>query len=1033
VKTILVLVAVLVIPAAAYAQQTASIVGTVRDASGAVIPGVTVEASSPVLIEKARSAVTNTTGQYSIDELRPGIYTVTFTLSGFNTYKREGIELTGSFIATVNADMKVGGVSETITVSGEAPVVDVTSSKSQETINGETVANLPTSHQYGSLVALVPAINVQGGNEVGGAGGNIFNVFQIHGGRRNEGQVLVDGMSAGYQGMGVSSYVTEIGNAQEVNFSLAGGLGEATTGGPQLNIVGKQGGNMFAGSFFITGTGSAFQGNNIDAALKAKGFQQANSVAKSWDINPSGGGPIVKDKLWFFATYRYQANDQNVANMFVNLNAGNNNAWTYLPADGKDGRPLEQAVDDGRWKNGSIRLTWQPNAKNKVSYWTDVQYICQHCIQGGDSSGLTFGGMISSPEALQRVENRPNQMTQIAWSSPVTSRLLLEGNAQIGPYFWWGGSQKNSYDPVTIPVQDDGGNGSIPGINYRSSNWSDHTGFTNIFQGSASYVTGAHSAKFGVRYHANDSTFPKNFYNNYQLKYNFNNGVPYQLTMYADQGSDQHQHQGIFAMYAQDRWTLGRLTLQGGLRFEHLRDSFAQQQMGPNRFLPQALIFPATDGPLNHKDLQPRFGASYDVFGNGKTAAKFFIGEYVTTVNTVDEWLHYSPAGAQKFISSVTRNWNPSLPVGDPNYFTPQCDLLNQAANGDCGPGNPFFGQTVALPYQIDPAATTGWNTREHSWDLMLGVTQQLAPRVSLEVAFNHRSWGNLTTTINRDLTPADFNPFIVNVPNDPKLPGGGGYPLTFYEITPAKYNQYNNLLTLADNAGGITNTYKGVDINVNARFQSVVLQGGISTGNVIEDDCGVVHQHPETYISAYLGGGTLDAFSQFFPVGIPGQWPQAFCHRESGWTTNIKGLATYTVPKIDVLLSGTLHSVPFAGSNFPAVTSQSLSGLSGLLFFQTSLGRPFSGVNPLEFFNIVKPGALYGDRITGIDLRIGKNLRYGRTRTLIALDIFNLANSNAADVYQLSYGVVAANPAFLNPLSVTQARLFKISAQFDF
>ena len=492
----------------------------------------------------------------------------------------------------------------------------------------------------------------------------------------------------------------------------------------------------------------------------------------------------------------------------------------------------------------------------------------------------------------------------------------------------------------------------------------------------------------------------------------------------------------MVALYAQDRWTLRRLTLQGGLRFERLADSFDQQQMGPNILVPTAIVFPASKGPLDHKDLQPRFGASYDVFGNGKTAAKFFMGQYVTTVNTVDEWLHYSPAGALSFVSSdANRSW------GDNNNdYVVNCDILNPGAQSPattgsidtCGPGNSSFLKTVS-PYQIDPAATTGWNTREHSWDLMAGITQQIAPRVSVEVAFNHRSWGNLTTVINRALTPADFNPFIVNVPNDPKLPGGGGYPLTFYEISPAKFNQFDNLFTLADNAGGATNSYKGVDFNVNARFKEVVIQGGFSTGNVIEDDCGVVHQHPETFISAYLGGGTLDAFYNFLPVGVPGQWPQSFCHRESGWQTNVKALATYNVPKLDLLLSGTVHSQAFAGSNFPAVSSQSLSGLQGLLFFQTNLGRPFSGALPFQFFNIVEPGKMYGDRITGVDFRVGKNLRFGRTRTLIALDIFNLGNSNATDVYQLSYGVITPNPSYLNPLSITQARLFRISAQFDF
>ena len=426
----IVLLSVVLVPVSAYAQ--ASIVGTVRDSSGGVVPGVTVEASSPALIEKTRSVVTSATGQYAIEDLRPGVYTVTFSLSSFTTVKRQGIELTGTFAATVNAEMKVGGVSETVTVSGESPVVDVTSSRTQEVINGDTVAALPTSRQYGALVSLVPAINVQG-NDVGGAQGNIFQVFQIHGGRRNEGQVQVDGMSAGYQGMGVSSYVTEIGNSQEVVFSLAGGLGEAVTGGPQMNIIGKQGGNMFAGSFFITGTGSSLQGTNLTPELKAKGLTTAQSLAKAWDINPSFGGPIARDKLWFFGTYRYQSNDQNVASMWTNLNAGDNTKWTYLPADGQNGRPLQVPIDDGRWKNGSLRLTYQPTPKNKINFWTDYQRICQHCIQGGSSSGLTFAGVIASPEALQKVENRPNTMTQISWTSPITPACCSKPALNWGP------------------------------------------------------------------------------------------------------------------------------------------------------------------------------------------------------------------------------------------------------------------------------------------------------------------------------------------------------------------------------------------------------------------------------------------------------------------------------------------------------------------------------------------------------------------------------------------------------------------------
>jgi hypothetical protein len=1001
-----VFVSLAIAPAAAFAQ--ASIAGSVRDNSGAVMPGVTVEASSPALIEKARSVITSGTGQYAIVDLRPGTYTVTFTLPGFNTVKREGIELTGNFVASVNVDMRVGALEETITVSGEAPTVDVTSSKRQQTISGDVIAAIPSSRQYFGLTTLVPALNIQG-NDIGGASGPIFSVFQIHGGRRNEGQVLVDGLSMGFQGMGVSFYVPEVGTAQEVTFSLSGGLGEAPTGGPQMNIVPKAGGNTFSGSLFVTGANGAMQGDNITQEIRDAGLTGRNELKKLWEVNPALGGPIRRDRLWFYGTFRHQGNRQLVAGMFENRNAGDPTKWTYDPD------PSRQAVDDGTWKNGSLRLTWQATPRNKFNVWWDEQSVCQHCVGGGSRTGLVFAGGIQSPEAHGRTEGFPQRMAQATWSSPASNRMLLEASLGLGPDIQFGGLQKNPYDKTLIRVTDQGG--AIPNLAYRAAFWSRPRGLTRVMQGSLSYVTGSHNAKFGGRYHYNDS-LGVNFYNDSQLSYTFLNGSPTQLTMFGNHDVRQLVTQGMASLYAQDQWTRGRLTLQGGLRFEHLSAEFPDQQIGPNVLIPVAIQFPARDSGVGVKDIMPRVGAAYDLFGNGRTAIKVSLGRYVTPTNSTEAY-----AGGQNPINRVATTTNRSWTDRNVN-FVPDCDLLNPALNGECGPwSNQNFGKEV-FTTTYDPDLLTGWNKREYSWDWTTTVSQQLAPRVSLELSYARRVWGNFQVTDNRAVGPADFDPFTIAVAQDPRLPDGGGYSLQFYDINPAKFGQFDNFITFSDNYGKQTYHFNGIDLNVNARFPfALTVQGGFSTGNMTEDDCEVGEKLPEIYVLPG-SGGTLSAVQSI------AQWSRTYCHRESGYLTNVKALATYTVPKIDVLISGTIQSKPYVGSNFPSVASQSIPANSvtpnGLI--APSLGRPLAGGAPVTLLGLVKPGDKYGDRLNQVDLRFGKLLRFSGTRTLVALDLFNAFNTNTTDVYQTFYG-----PTYLNPASIMAARLLKISAQFDF
>src|SRR5262245_58258693 len=252
VRILTLLALIVLIPTIVSAQ--AVIAGTVRDSSGAVLPGVTVEATSPALIEKVRTAVTDGTGQYRIEDLRPGLYTITCTLQGFNTFKREAIELTGQFVATINVELKVGSLSETITVAGESPIVNIQSARREMTLNNDVLKAIPTARNYAAMVSIARGVNT---NASGVATTTAPTQFPIHWGRNNEGRVLIDGLNVGNPpgGNQPTSVIVDVGNAQQVTFTTAGGLGESETAGLVMNVVPKTGGNSTTGSVAYGGTG----------------------------------------------------------------------------------------------------------------------------------------------------------------------------------------------------------------------------------------------------------------------------------------------------------------------------------------------------------------------------------------------------------------------------------------------------------------------------------------------------------------------------------------------------------------------------------------------------------------------------------------------------------------------------------------------------------------------------------------------------------------------------------------------------------
>ncbi len=1009
-RRVLLALVLLLLPAAAFAQAT--IAGTVRDSSGAVLPGVTVEVSSPALIEKVRTAVTDSTGQYRVEDLRPGTYAVTFTLAGFSTLKREGVELSGVFTATINADLKVGAVAETITVTGETPIVDVQSARREMTVNNDVVRAIPNTRNYNSMVFLVPGVTTNV-NDV--TTGIVTTQFPIHGGRNNEGRLAIDGLNVVNPPGGGQppTYIADVGNAQEVSFVTNGGLGESETAGLVMNLIPKTGGNRVSGSIFFSGTGEKLESDNLTQALKDQGLQAATPTNKVYDLNGSVGGPIRKDKIWYFANARTQGSTKIIANIFYNNNAGDPTKWTYSP---DLNRPQ---FTDRTWENGDIRITWQATPRNKITGFWDEQVVCRAC--DGTTYGITDPPRIT-PEAGGLSQYKPLRVTQLSWSSPATSRLLFE--AGLGTtYYGWGNFERDpnpTHDLIRMSEQCTRGcaaNGGIPSIVYRSQDYAlNYTG-AYAWKSSASYITGAHSMKVGYQgtYMTDDRTW---FTNSQNLAYRVDNGVPNQLTELISPWVN-NARASWHAVFAQEQWTAGRLSLQGALRYDHAGSWFPAQQEGPSRFLPTPMIFPETKGVDSYNDITPRFGAAYDVFGNGRTAIRANIGKYLEGVGVQLNYANSNPTlrvptSTGPFqTQGVTRTWT------DANgNWTPDCNLLNpsaqdlRATGGDfCGQmSNVQFGQPV-LTNNYDPALLHGWGVRASDWNLGVSVQQQIASRASVEIAYSRRWYQGFTVTDNQLVTAADYSPYSVTAPADPRLPGGGGYVVSgLYDVSPTRSGQFSNLITNSTGYGDEYQYFNGLDVTVNARMRNgLTVQGGTSTGKTVADACGVRANLPE--LSVGIGAGL--ATSTVSPTS-------PYCHVDYGWLTQFRGLATYTVPKIDVQFSGVMQSKPGAllAANY-AVTAATVA---------QSLGRLPSGNVPNVTINLVTPGSMYGDRINQLDFRAAKILRFGRTKTMIGVDMYNALNSSAILTYNNTYA--GPTGTWLQPNSILTGRMTRISAE---
>jgi hypothetical protein len=784
-----VVIAVTAVSTAAQAQS--AIAGIVRDTSGAVLPGVTAEATSPALIEKVRTVVSDEQGQYRIADVRPGTYVVTFTLPGFTTVRREGIVLEANFTANVSVELRVGAIEETVTVSGAAPVVDVQTTQKRAVLNRELLESLPTGDRSFSTNT-VPAILRAA--DVGGASQMSHNGMTAYGLTANS-DILVDGMSI-VSGRGSPGFYLNVDAAEESVYQIGGGSAEASTGGVIVNMIPRQGGNKVSGNVITILTNQSLQGSNYSDDLAKRGLITPASLSEQWDFNASVGGPIIRDRLWFFVSHRHWGVNNYVAD-------------TFNP-DGS------QAKEDNYIFAFTGRLTYQLTPKNKIT----ALYDRMHKNQG--HRDLAAG---VSPEATRFSYTPLPVAAQAKWTSTVTNSMLVEAGLSANLHRTW----QKYREEVDVATCFTAFLLCAPGTDYgdiakqdllRGTSWNAHAaGEEKLmipayhFVSSVSYITGAHALKTGFQLNSGYQSRQVPRLNG-DLVQQYRNGVPDSVLVNNTPNWSEELNSGTrtnldydIGVFLQDSWTMRRLTLSPGVRVDLLANSFPEQRVQAGRFV-AARNFPAVPNIINWKDWSPRVGAAYDLFGNGKTALKANVGKYVQLEQS-ETALRYNPLVS----TTDSRTWRDTN--GD--------DIAQESEIG------PSTNATFGVRRNVNPDPEL---KRPYTWLSSVGVQRELWSGASLSVTYNRRDFRRLFITDNLPLSLADYT--LVTVAD----PRGNGQTLPVYNLNVAKRGLLDELDTNSDSN---KRTYTGVDASVSSRFgRGGTMMVGTSTGRLLGVNCQV-------------------------------------------------------------------------------------------------------------------------------------------------------------------------------------------------
>jgi carboxypeptidase family protein len=1027
----------LALPATARAQS--AFAGVVKDATGAVLPGVTVEASSPALIEKVRSVTTDANGLYRIENLRPGTYTITFNLPGFSAVKRDGVELPSNFTSTINADLKVGAMEETVTVSGQSPVVDVQSNSKAQVLSREVLDAVPTAHTIQGVGQLVVGVTLTA-PDVGGSQAMQQTYFTVHGLGAAQTSLMMDGMIInGLQGDGaIQTYTNDAGN-QEMVYQTGGGTVDSPTGGVKINMIPREGGNRISGSLFQGYETSKMQGNNLSDFLAANGVKTVDKIGTYNDTNATFGGPVMKDKLWYFGSVRFFIVNKPIANTYISDGTKAGILTCANALAGRGGTLCPQGTDDQHQYSGLARFTWQMSPRNKLAgYYDRIHKVRGAAMNPGDDQ-TTSSVRWNSPLYTTNM---------VKYTSTVTSKFMIEGGFSsnlerynnlyadgveqaYGTAAWFANARHN--------VDAGGSTNTASTAEYGS-----YPDRYNM-QASASYITGSQAIKVGFQ----DSWGPYNqslranadLYQNYTTSATTGLPVPSTVTLLASSPLTvwQDKLNANLGFYGQDVLTFKRATITVGGRYEYISEQVTGQQAQQGRFA-NIPAFGDIQMPT-WKSFSPRTSIVYDLMGNGKTALRFGYNRFGVAATTTLASL-YDPANGVNITTTAPwtdKNGDDIAQGSNRCAFAtdPSCEI-----NFASVPAN-FGVISLASP---DPNLT-----RPYVDQFNVGATHEIMRGVSVSGEWFHNdarnSWerNNILrpgTYANGAVTNASYKPVTVFSPID-------GRAITMYDtVSAAVAGAVQNVDT---NDSNVKQSYNAIEFNFNARLpHGARLFGGSATDRTIANTCAAAATNPNFLVT--IGGVN---YCDQTNSGIP-------------WRTQFKLAGTFPLPWYGITAAASFQALPgyilgtsaltAGGAGAPNFTSYSGVATSwtvtGTTTYTVCPGNSASqgcvvgarvapaGINSGTFtVPLDAPGTLLTPRVNQLDLSFSKRFTVAGVKMDPKIDIFNALNSDDYFTVRSTTFSPTTNSAlttpvtrgsagtYLQPGSILQGRIIRLGA----